>query len=145
MPTPNPNERSRKRAVKTVMNRVKLSLVALLPAFWLLASGQSLLDPCDICASRGFDVSKSTFEGGKQCPLHSVCSFDTAARPVKSRIGPQVPKGKFMPLEPIARSHAVERTPTLVSAQRESPIALATCWQFACRAALDPRAPSSIS
>ena len=139
------NERRQVTAVKPIMDRARITLVALLPALWLLIPGQYLLGACAVCTNTASCDTTCAFEGAKQCPLHSVCSFDAAARPVKSRIAPQVPKGNFIPLEPVSRSHAVERTPTAVSAQRESPLALATSWQFTCRAALHPRAPSSVS
>ena len=140
-----PNERSPRTPVKPAMDRVKITLVALFPALWLLTSGQSLLDPRDSCANPAPCNSTCTCEDGEPCPSHPLGSPDISARPVRSRLGPQVGHSNLLPLEPISPSYAVERTPQTVFAQRESPPALATSWQFACRAALDPRAPSSVS
>ena len=140
-----PNERSRRAVVKPAMDRVKITLVALLPALWLLASGQSFFDPRDSCANPAPCNSTCTSEDGKPCPSHPLYSPDISARPVRSRLGPQVGHSNLLPLEPISASYAVERAPQTLSAQRESPPAVATSWQFACRAALDPRAPSSVS
>ena len=140
-----PNEGSPRTPVKPAMDRVKITLVVLFPALWLLASGQSLLDPRDSCATPAPCNSTCTSEDGKPCPSHPLCSPDISARPVRSRLGPQVGHSNLLPLEPISPSYSVERTPQTVFAQRESPLALATSWQFACRDALDPRAPSSVS
>src|SRR6266404_1748651 len=120
-----PNERSPRTAVKPAMDRVKITLVALFPALWLLASGQSLLDPRDSCANPAPCNSTCTAEDGKPCPSHPLCSPDISARPVRSCLGPQVGHSNLLPLEPISPSYAVERTPQTVSAQRESPLALA--------------------
>jgi hypothetical protein len=138
-----PNERPQRAVVKPVMDRARITLVAVFPALWLLVSGSYLPAPGDGCPAKC--DSTFAFGAGKQCPPYSVCTGDTAARPVNPRIGPQAGNGNVIPLESSFRSHSIERLSAPVFTQRESPLALAVSWQFACRAAPEPRAPSFVS
>lgn len=141
-----PNERSPKAGVQSAMDRMRITLVALFPALWLLASGQSLADSCGTYGNPAPCNSTSTVDCSKPCPALPVCSPDISARPVRSRLSPQAGSGNLLPFHPVSPSYAFERTAPAVCAQREeSPLALAASWQFACRAALDPRAPSFVS
>src|SRR5262249_5673264 len=135
------NERATRFAVKATMDRVKLMLVALLPAFWLLPAGPSLV--CDNCVARGSDDSGVAIQCDKHGPSHSIYSTDISARPVTSRAGKHFGKSNTLLFEPFSESPSLTRLAP--SEQRESPLALRTSWQFACRAAGEPRAPSSVS
>jgi hypothetical protein len=128
------------------MDRVKVTLVALLPALWLMASGQSFLNPCAHCASATSRDSASAFESRHSCPSGAAGSVDLSARRANPRIGAQSAKSNFPPFEPINGSQAFDRTfPANSSSQREGLIALAVRWQFDFRAASEPRAPSLVS
>ena len=144
MPVRIPHEQSSHEPVKGMMDRTKIAFAALVPALWLLLCGQGLPAQCIDCPKAPSSAHTCTLQNDKACSSDAVSSQDTTARRAASRLGKS---GNTNPLvvNPISRSHAVERTPTPVSAQRESPIALATCWQFVCRTALEPRAPSSVS
>jgi hypothetical protein len=139
------NEGALRTFAKPAKDRAKIALVALFPALWLAASGQPLLGLCDGSGSSSPCNSTCTAECGKQRPSHPFGSPDFSARPVRSRLGPQVGNSNPLLLEPVTHSEAGERRPVAAFAKRESPLALAASWQFACRAAADPRAPSLVS
>src|SRR5258705_1863614 len=126
------------------MDRVKVTLVALLPALWLMASGQCFADPRGGRETISARDSKFAFESGKHCPSNEPCSTDLSARRAKARIGSHSAKGNPFFIEPIAHSQVTHpRFSGNFSSVREGPLALATHWQFDCRAAPEPRAPSS--
>jgi hypothetical protein len=128
------------------MDRVKVTLVALLPALWLMASGQSFLNPCAHCASASSRDSSSAFESRHSCFSAAAGSVDLSARRANPRIGAQPAKSSFPPFAPIARSQAFEQTFLAnCSSQHEALIALAVRWQFDFRAASESRAPSLVS
>jgi hypothetical protein len=134
----------RSNPVKALMDRIKIAFAAIFPAVWLLLCGQAL-------SAQRMDWSKETsrdhpgtLQGCKPCSPDALISQDATARRAPSRLG-KSGNANTLFVNPISRSHAVERMPIPLSAQRESPFGLATCWQFVCRTALDPRAPSSLS
>jgi hypothetical protein len=140
-----PNEQSSCDPVKRVMDRTKIAFVALLPALWLLVCGQGLSAQCIDCSKEVSRDQTCTLLSCKYCPSDAVSSQDISARRAPSRPGKSGNTNATL-LSPISRPHAVEHASLALSCpRRESRAALATCWQFACRAALDPRAPSSIS
>src|SRR5437868_14398972 len=77
------------------MDRVKITLVALLPALWLMASGQCVLDPCSNCASAGTRDSMLAFESGQHCPSSATAAVDVSARRLNSRIGTQLVRNQL--------------------------------------------------
>jgi hypothetical protein len=128
------------------MDRVKVTLAALLPALWLMASGQCFADPCAGGATAGARDSKVAFESGKRCPSNEAYSIDLSVRRASARIGSHSAKGNFFFTEPTTRSQvAHSRFLGNFTSVREGPQALAARWQFDCRAASQPRAPSSVS
>jgi hypothetical protein len=141
------NERCERWVVKADMDRVKVALVSLLPVLWLMASGQYFADPCGACPTGGAPDSKFALESGKHCPSNeATSSIDLSARRANARIGSHLAKANFFPAEPTTNSRSVDRRfLTDFSSSREGPRALATRWQFDCRAASEPRAPSSVS
>jgi hypothetical protein len=128
-----------------VTNRVKLALAVLMPALWLFASGQSLLAYGDECTFAGVDSSQASLDSGKSFPHQPFCGSDAAAMGVHARLVKHLGKGS-----PSYREHfcsldfLLPLTAALRAARENSPD-LVSSWQFACRAALDPRAPSCIS
>jgi hypothetical protein len=128
------------------MDRVKVTLVALLPALWLMASGQSFTGRCPSCASASSRDSTLALESGQCCPSDAAGSVGLSALRANPRIGAHSAKSNFRPLEPIDYSQAFNRTLFANSpSQRDGLIALAVRWQFDCRAASEPRAPSLVS
>lgn len=140
------NERLKRRPVEAFMDRVKVTLVALLPALWLIASGERLLGSCGHCSTPTTSVTKHAFENDKGCPSTGYGSVDLSARRVNSRISSQPGKVAFFFLDSTARSESL-RAQSLANIHpcREGPIALAARWQFDSRAAPEPRAPTSVS
>ena len=139
------NEHSGHSPVECLMNRAKLGFVALLPVLWILASGESLLASCDGCNSTGLCGSQSILDGGKPCPSQPLSGSDAAASTVHSRVVKHSGKSSLTPSENICRTFSLQSNAVARPAPRTSPPGLATSWQFTCRAALDPRAPSFAS
>ena len=139
------NEQCSGDSVKPVMDRTRIALASFLPALWILLCGQSLPAQCIDCAKESSTFQTCTLQKGKHLSSGVVSSTDITARRATPR--PGKPDHSNPPiLDPISRVHKVEQAPLAIcSARRESTLALATCWQFACRTALEPRAPSSDS
>src|ERR1051325_3993860 len=128
------------------MDRVKVTLVALLPALWLMASGQYFLDPCGNCPAASAADSAYAIQKAENGPSSETGSVDLSTRRANLRIGQQSLRGNFFFVQPIARSQPVdEQFLSELSSNREGPPVLAARWQFDCRAAPEPRAPSSLS
>ena len=145
MPAECPNERSAQWRVTAVMNRIRITFVALLPALWLLASGQFLFDSSgNGAATTGGCHSQCVLEGGKHCLSHPPSASDISARGIRSRVGKHSGKSDLICLEPISCSAWPRSAIACFTVHTSSP-ALATGWQFACRAAPNPRAPSFAS
>ena len=138
------SERVGHSPVECLMNRGKLTLVAFLPVLWLFASGESLLASCDECGTRICD-SQSILNGGKGCPAQPLSNSDAAASALHSRILKHSGKSSLTPCENICGSVSLQPQAVAHLAPRTNSLDLATSWQFACRAALDPRAPSFAS
>src|SRR5882724_11568897 len=131
--------------VKRLMERVKVTLVSLLPALWLMSSGQYFLDPCGNFVTASACDSTFAFESGQHCPSNAESSIDLSPRRANSRVGSHSAKTHFPFAEPVVDSQAdYRRLLANFSPQRKAPLALATRWQFDCRAAPEPRAPSSV-
>jgi len=140
-----PNERSSRDPVKGVMDRTKIAFAALLPALWLLLCGEGLSAQCVDWSNGTCRDPSCTLQNGKHSSLAVVSSPDVTARRATSRLG-KSGNGNTSSVNAVSRAYAVEHAPLAIcSARRQSPPDLATRWQFDCRAALDPRAPSSVS
>ena len=128
------------------MDRVKVTLASLLPVLWLMASGQSFADPCGGCPTKAPCSSTVALENGQRCPSNEASSTDVSTWRANARIGSHSSKGNPLFVEPTDRSEAVSRRFLVdFSSFREGPGVLATRWQFDCRVASEPRAPSSVS
>jgi len=126
--------------------RMKLVVASLLPTLWLVTSGQSLLDPMGPCATGNFCAWVSRSESGEDFPLKQARFFLAAARPISIRIGTHSGTDKIPSLETIFCGWDVEWTPIAISSPTsDGSLALAKSWQFHCRTALEPRAPSPVS
>jgi len=140
-----PNERAGHSPVECLMNRTKLGFVALLPVLWLLASGESLLASCCECGGTGLCDSQSIRDSGNRCPSQPISGSDAAVIAVHSRVLKHSGNGSLTPCENICQPFSLQSNAVARLAPRTNSPNLATSWQFACRAALDPRAPSFAS
>jgi len=121
-----------------------LVIASVLPALWLVVSAQSLFAPaagCVTCSAVcAFNREESNHE---HSPLDFA--FQSPARPTPSRPGLQSGPDRLA-CPPDAAVGCPDLTPeTLFFNQPESSLVLARTWQFDLRAALEPRAPSSVS
>ena len=129
--------------VKGLMDRLKVSLISLFSGLSFLVSGQSLFVDCAVQDS---NQTTCVLQSSKDSCSHGLNSYDIFARQAVSRIGKHLGKGHLPSSHLLCRSHSLERIFLKLScADSEKPSALATCWQFECRAALNPRAPSLVS
>ena len=127
------------------MDRTKIAFAALLPALWLLLCGQGISAQCIECSNGTCRDPLCTLQNGKHSSLAVVSSPDVTARRATSRLG-KPDNGNTSLVNAVSRAYAVEPASLAIrSARRQSPPDLATRWQFDCRAALEPRAPSSVS
>ncbi len=128
------------------MDRVKITFVALLPALWLISSGQGFLDPCGNCASASAEDSSGVFQSGQHCPSSAAGTVDLSSLRANPRIGAHSPRIPISPFQLIGRSPALHRVASdNFSSQPQAALALAARWQFDFRAASEPRAPSLLS
>ena len=137
------NERAARRPVKAVMYRMKIGLAGLLPALLLIASGHAFLLSCDECAASSICDSQAMLDGDSRCPVQPFSGSDPAVTAIHLRAGKHSSKCSSTSCEPICRSFLHEPPAVTDLVSRVKSPDLATSWQFACRAALEPRAPSS--
>jgi hypothetical protein len=137
-------ERRAKQAVKASMSRFKIALVALLPGLWLLA-GQSLIEPSLDCAVGGVLDSNHALDGSKFSHTYPPFSSDVSTRVIHSRSGKISGKTSSLPFEFLSGVQTATAFSAAPSILFHNPPELASSWQFACRAAPEPRAPTSLS
>jgi hypothetical protein len=128
--------------VELKMSRVKVILVAVLPAMFLLVSVDSFGD-CSGCGD--FRCLLSAEGGGKHNPPSADTSFDQVVQRCGRRINVQPGADGFSPAD-LAQTHTTELDQEIPSST--FPIVsleLAKSWQFLWRTALEPRAPSLVS
>jgi len=139
-------EHSRTFRVEGTMEQVRVILVSLLPAFWLVAS-----DSCSAgAAADGADGSGGSLVSacahGKKGPLQDALALDQRARNSTRRLVAQPGRTGFTPAFVSSDFQLSRFEPVgLFFAVAEAPPDLAGCWQFYWRTALEPRAPSSVS
>ena len=138
-----PNDCSMHWTATPVASRAKLAFVALVPALWLVACGQSLLIACD--DPTGCSHSQCGLDADKDCHSMPLSCSDDAVRVTRSRVVNFFGKSSLTfwgdgSTSSSARPPVVAR----LASNLKSP-ELATFWQFACRAALEPRAPCLVS
>ena len=123
------------------------AFIFLLPALFLLISGPGLVarPGCWSPASRG---AICNLQSGKKATSAVVVLVDVSTRRPVSRIGKQFQFGRGSPplLDVISFPDLIGSTFLIsFSPQRRGPDTLASRWQFDCRAAGVPRAPSFLS
>jgi hypothetical protein len=135
-------ERFGRSFVQAIVDRAKITLACIVPAFCLLICAESLAASCDRCGSEPGTESTYSLQDGRHPPLHRPLSSDAAVRHGILRTG-KLSKSQPLTFLPIRHSRTAVAAPLELSSPRhESPPTLVTRWQFICRAARDPRAPS---
>jgi hypothetical protein len=137
----NSNGRADTHSIEPMMDRVKVAVAALLPALLLLASGQYLVS--DAHASCLTGVSGYAIQKGKTRDSHPVCAPGITARVLSLRVARHFEKTHPQFQEPITAALAPERRLRSALTENQGPSSSST-WHFACRAAGNPRAPSSV-
>jgi hypothetical protein len=127
------------------MERVRLAVIVLMPAFGLLVSIQGLPGCGDVFTFTGAPDWICSFEGAQDHSAESIFGLEIATGMLHSRTGKHVGKGALLNVEPSFQAPGHEQIYLSVSNRRESPLDLRMSWQFSSRAALEPRAPSSVS
>src|SRR5262245_45473234 len=98
MPERLSTERAANEVVKPSMSRVRITLVALFPALWLL-TGQALLEPCTDCAAVGNFDSNTALDSSELWPTCPPFSADVSTRVVQTRSGKLSVKTSLLPFE----------------------------------------------
>lgn len=135
-------EHVRRGFVKPIVDRAKITLGCILPALFLLICSQSLAASCERCGAEPQADSTYSLQDGRHVPVHTPSPSDATVRHGSWRI---VKLSKTQPLTFLPIRHwrtAVAAPLDLSSPRHQSPTALVTRWQFDCRTAWDPRAPS---
>ena len=128
-----------------VAQRTRFALVALLPAFCLIVSGQTAFVSCDNCSATIFDSCDCTIQAWKHSPRGSEACLDLSVGRLASRTGKQSGRNVMLPDLILGSSCAEQSSLAEPATQRPRGFAVTPPWQFDCRAAGEPRAPSFLS
>ena len=134
--------------VKPAMVRARIALTILFPAVWLLAAAQSSSGKTSLHSiSPAAAEFSSQLRSGHANSANPFAGADTAFRPGNARLFKHLNKPANSSAHCVPGSIRGEdsafRNSFFLSLTRSTP--LANRWQFDCRAALDPRAPSLAS
>ena len=138
-------ERSNTSRVQLKMSRVKVILVAVIPALVMLVSADFFATPTSSWRGDNFCSLFSAQGSGKHKSPTADNSFDSAARCWSRRVNVQRGRDGFgMPVAPAQTAIRPKQTirsfvPLPASLERIQ------SWQFLWRTALEPRAPSLVS
>ena len=138
-------ERSNTNNVQLKMSRVKVILVAVMPALFMLVSADCFGDATNSCRSDKFCCIFSAQGSGKHSSPSVGNSFDSTVQRWSRRVNVQPGTDGFG--TPVALAQTVIRPQQAISSFVPLPANLERiqCWQFLWRTALEPRAPSSVS
>ncbi len=139
---PNLIERANKRRVQLKMSRVRVILVVVMPALFLLVSADCFGDPTTGCGCDNLRCLFSAEAGGKHKSPSADNSFASTVQRWSRRVNVQPGTDEFgapvglaqTPLQP--EQGISSFVPPLTSLE------LIQSWQFLWRTALEPRAPS---
>ena len=138
-------ERSNTSRVQLKMSRVKVILVAVMPALFMLVSTDCLGDSTSSCHRDNFCCLFSPGGSGKHKSPSADNSFDSTVQRCTRRVNVQPGTDGFG--TPVALAQTVIRPQQTISPFVLLPTNLEPIqsWQFLWRTALEPRAPSSVS
>lgn len=139
------NEHFPVRSRLTCMRRANVALFLLLPALWVFLCAQGFAIPCDNCGIFGSQDVTCSLQPCKGSAGDVLVSPNSSTVRAATRTGKNFGKSHLPSLDPLARSHGNGRTLTISFPESQSPFTIATCWQFDCRAARHPRAPTLVS
>jgi hypothetical protein len=137
-------ERRLSGRVKVHVTRVKITFVALLPAFCLVVMGQVVLVPCGNCGWIVTCESPASVRGSKECPSQPLPVADSVISAVHSRLAKQSFKaggteatlsGNDLQIQPGFSAHVELPTEPDITSH----------WLATCRKALPARAPCFVS
>ena len=141
-----PFERLGSRGVQATMNRLRVMLVWLLPTLCVAAAEHCVLEPVSGNPAGCLGALLSASRQGGHTRLPDARLFEQSVRVVGRRIGTQSgPSGFPLPLPGSQLAPAGFGQVCLCAFSSDESLALAQCWQFRWRTALEPRAPSSVS
>ena len=138
-------ERSNTSRVQLKMSRVKVIVVVVMPALFLLVSGDCFGESTTGCACDNLRCLFSAEGGGKHKSPSGDSSFASTVQRWSRRVNVQPGTDEFgaavaLAQTPLRPEQAISSfVPPLTSLE------LTQAWQFLWRTALEPRAPSSVS
>ena len=139
-------ERFTKRGVQRTMEQVRVILVSLLPALWVVTSGQNLSQAPGGCVQVRSRAFVSASRPAKPVATPGGCEFAQILRNLNRRSHPQPGSNGFSVPVDVAAPQFPQPAPLgLAPLAFQSPSSLARNWQFHWRTAAEPRAPSSVS
>ncbi len=122
--------------------RTRILLASLLPALFLVASVQCLLD----CPAGSTGGGATIVVAGASHDQHAPVTFRRGERSSWRRVAPSSGPAGFPPASPALESRVLKSGfSEVLHLAQDGPLGLAKCWQFHWRTALEPRAPSSVS
>ena len=138
-------ERSNTSRVQLKMSRVKVILVAVMPALFMLVSADCFGDATSSCRGNNFCCLFSAQGSGKHNSPTADNSFDSTAQRWTRRVNVQPGTDGFGPSVLLAQTPI--RPEQTISSFVPLPASLdrIQSWQFLWRTALEPRAPSLVS
>ncbi len=138
-------ERSHASRVQLNMSRVKVILVAVMPALFLLVSADCFGAPTAGCGCTNLHCLFLAAGSGKRQSPAADSSFDSTVQRCCRRVSAQPGTDGFG--APVALAPTPVRPEQTIPSVVPSPagLELIQSWQFLWRTALEPRAPSSVS
>ena len=135
-------ERSTARPVKIDMDRVKVAFIAIVPALLFIAAAPVAFGASNHCRLSCF--TGSAFRA-RPCAAFPIDSRDIVAHPAHVRYGKYLPRAPLQPFQPVPSFSEVKSPQAAFYWLVHSSRPLSVPWQFFCRAAAQPRAPSFVS
>jgi hypothetical protein len=138
-------ERSNTSSVQLKMSRVRVILVAVMPALFLLVSADCFGDQTTGCGCDNLRCLSSAQGSSKHKSPSADNSFDSTFQRWTRRVNVQPGTDGFG--APVALAQTPARPEQTIPSFVLSPVSLELIqsWQFLCRTALEPRAPSLVS
>jgi hypothetical protein len=128
------------------LSRLKVILVVTVPAFFLLASADYFGDATSRCGYDNLPCLLSAEGNGKHKSPSSGNSIEPMVQRWSRRVNFQSGTQLFAGPLALAQTRSIHPEQAILSFLPSSPSPeLANTWQFLCRAALEPRAPSLVS
>ena len=138
-------ERSNARRVQLNMSRVKVILVVVMPALFLLVSADCVGYPSAGCGCASLDCLFSAEGSGKHKSPSADNSFDSTVQRWSRRVNARPGTDGFGAPVPLAQTPARPEQTIPSCIPQPASLELIQSWRFLWRTASEPRAPSSVS